>query len=142
MFEFEEGAEDGFSVNCAEVVKSKDCLAVTRLLAADLLAKPYLKVGDWMQSVSDADLQTLINGAEPDENDEYKLEDILLVVMMLRQAEGLAPLKGEEDFRKACGQLVTLMVIESLNRKGLVKVYHENMSFGDDMGDKIVVEKI
>ena len=142
MFEFEEGAEDGYTVNCAEVVKSKDCLAVTRLLAADLIAKPYLQVGDWIKNVSDTDLQTLINGAEPDENDEYKLEDILLVVMMLRQAEGLAPMKDDEEFRAGCGQLVTLLVIESLHRKGLVRAFHENMSFGDDMGDKIVVEKI
>jgi hypothetical protein len=34
------------------------------------------------------------------------------------------------------------MVIESLKRKGLVKVYYENISFGDDMGEKIIVEKI
>lgn len=141
MFEFEE-MNDGFSVNCAEVVKSRDCLAVTRLLAADLMAKPYLKVGDWIKNVSDADLQTLVEGAEPDESDEFKLEDLMLISMMLRQAEGLEPIKDDNGFRDACGQLVTLLVIESLYRKGLVRVFHDNMSFGDDMGDKIVVEKI
>lgn len=141
MFEFEE-MNDGFSVNCAEVVKSRDCLAVTRLLAADLMAKPYLKVGDWIKNVSDADLQTLVEGAEPDESDEFKLEDLMLISMMLRQAEGLEPIKDDNGFRDACGQLVTLLVIESLYRKGLVRVFHDNMSFGDDMGDKVVVEKI
>jgi hypothetical protein len=29
-----------------------------------------------------------------------------------------------------------------LARKGLVKVFHENMSFGDEMGDKTIVEKL
>jgi hypothetical protein len=30
----------------------------------------------------------------------------------------------------------------SLARKGFVKVHYENMSFGEDMGQKIVVERI
>ena len=141
MFDYED-VGDGFVVNCAEVVKSKESLAVTRLLAADLLAKPYIAVGDWIRNVSDTDLQTLVDGAEPDENDEYKLEDLMLIVMMLRQAEGLPPIKEDEGFREGCGHLVTLLVIESLARKGLVKVFYENMSFGEDMGDKVVVERL
>jgi hypothetical protein len=39
-------------------------------------------------------------------------------------------------------QLISFLIIVSLERKGLVKVHYENMSFGDDMGDKIVVERI
>jgi hypothetical protein len=34
------------------------------------------------------------------------------------------------------------LAIEGLSRKGLVKVYHENISFGEDFGNKIVVEKL
>lgn len=142
MFEFEENAENGFVVNCAEVVKSKDMLAVTRLLAADLIAKPYLSVGDWLVNVSDSDLKGLVAAADMDKNDEVILEDLMLIFMMLRQAEGLPPVKDDEDFRKGIGQLVTMLVGESLARKGLIKLYRENLSFGDDMGDKIVMEKI
>jgi hypothetical protein len=32
--------------------------------------------------------------------------------------------------------------VESLRRKGLVRVYHENMSFGEDAEKRVVVEKI
>ena len=142
MFDFDDDIGDGFVVNCAEVVRSKESLAVTRLLAADLLAKPYLAVGDWIRNVSDSDLQTLIEGSEPDDNDEYKLEDLMLIVMMLRQAEGLPPINTDEGFREGCGHLVSMLVVESLARKGLVKVFYENMSFGEDMGDKIIVEKL
>ena len=142
MFDFNEDVGDGFVVNCAEVVKSKESLAVTRLLAADLLAKPYIAVGDWIQSVSDSDLSVLVDGAEPDENDEYKLEDLMLILMMLRQAEGLPPIKEDEGFREGCGQLVTFLVMESLARKKLVRIFYENMSFGDDMGDKVIVERL
>jgi hypothetical protein len=140
MFEFNEDVGDGFVVNCAEVVKSKESLAVTRLLAADLLAKPYLAVGDWIRNVSDSDISTLVDGADPDENNEYKLEDLMLIVMMLRQAEGLPPINTDDGFREACGQLVTFLVMESLARKKLVRIFYENMSFGEDMGDKPIVE--
>jgi hypothetical protein len=142
MFEFNDDIGDGFTVNCAEVVKSKESLAVTRLLAADLLAKPYLAVGDWIKNVSDSDLSVLVDGSEPDENDEYKLEDLMLIVMMLRQAEGLPPINTDEGFREGCGQLVTFLVMESLARKKLVRIFYENMSFGDDMKDKVIVEKL
>lgn len=141
MFEMDD-IDDGFTVNLSEVVKSSDCLAVTRLLAADLIAKPYLSVGDWIGHVSDADLKNLVQGAELDKNDEVILEDLMLIFMMLRQAEGLPPVKEDEDFRRGIGQLVTMLVGESLARKGLIKLYRENLSFGDDMGDKIVMEKI
>lgn len=141
MFEMED-SENGFVVNCAEVVKSKDCLAVTRLLAADLIAKPYISVGDWLKNVSDSDLKGLVAGSEFDKTDEVILEDLMLIFMMLRQAEGLPPVKEDEDFRMGIGQLVTMLVGESLARKGLIKLHRENLSFGDDMGDKIVMEKI
>jgi hypothetical protein len=29
-----------------------------------------------------------------------------------------------------------------LKRKGLVRIFYENISFGEDMGEKVVVEKI
>ena len=47
MFEFED-MEDGYLVDMANVVKDKNSLAVTRMLASDLLKNPYLLVGDWI----------------------------------------------------------------------------------------------
>jgi len=38
--------------------------------------------------------------------------------------------------------LVMFLTIESLSRKGLVKVHHNNMSFHEDCMDKIIVEKL
>jgi hypothetical protein len=35
-----------------------------------------------------------------------------------------------------------LLTCEQLARKGMVKIYRENMSFGPDMENKIVVEKL
>lgn len=38
--------------------------------------------------------------------------------------------------------MIGFFACEGLFRKGLVKLHRENMSFGSDMGDKLLVEKI
>lgn len=136
-FEFE--ASDDMMINYSEVTKSKDLLAVTRLLAADLLARPYMSVGDYMKSISDSDLAQLIEISEDDENPRY--EDLILISEMLAAAEGLPGNFDLDAVQKRIAALISFLVIESLARKGLVDVYRENFSFGEDMGNKIVVKK-
>ena len=46
------------------------------------------------------------------------------------------------EITKHTNAMVMFIAMEGLYRKGLVKLYHEHMSFGDDAGDKIVVERI
>jgi hypothetical protein len=111
------------------------------MLGADLLAKPYMAVGDFFKNLSDSDLDTLLKSSEP-ETQESMMDDILLITMMLRGAEGLEQFTNIETSLQNVEQLITMLVLESLHRKGLVKLNHENMSFGEDMGDKIVVEKL
>lgn len=138
---FDLKAFNGFYVDCHNVVKDKNSFAITRLLAADLIARPIMKVGDFFKNMADSDLQMLMSMTEP----KLKLEavgDFLLIVMMLRNAEGSEPLMNEKDAKNSIGQFVAFLVMESLARKGLVKLYHENMSFGEDAADNIVVEKI
>ena len=140
--------EDGFelniggemSINYAEVTKSKDLLAVTRLLAADLIVRPYMPVGDYMKSLSDSDLQMLVDLSEDDSNPRY--EDLILMSEMLAAAEGLPGTFDLEDVQKRIQIFVALLIVESLGRKGLVKVHRENYSFGEDMASKPIVEKL
>ena len=35
-----------------------------------------------------------------------------------------------------------MVTMENLYRKGLIKLYHENMSFGEDSEKRVIVEKI
>lgn len=139
MENFEFDASDEMTINYAEVTKSKDLLAVTRLLAADLIARPYMSVGDYMKSISDSDLAQLIEISEDDENPRY--EDLILISEMLAAAEGLPGTFDLEDVQKRIATLISFLVIESLARKNLVDVYRENFSFGEDMGTKIVVKR-
>ena len=133
----------GMFVNIAEIAKSKDMMGVTRMLAIDLMDHPYLTVGDFLKDISDTDLQNLLQGAETDEETgEVQIEDLLLLSMMLHQAEGLPPIQDDEKATEVMNILINYMACESLARKGLVKVYRENMSFGEDCAEKIVVEKL
>lgn len=127
----------GYTINLPEVAKYPGILAVTKLLASQIMVNPYLVVGDWIKSLSDSDLNSL---NELVDKNEY--EDVILIAEMLATGEGLPSAENEKEFQERTSTLAGFLVLESLNRKGMVKVYHENMSFGDDAGDKIIVERI
>lgn len=135
----EEFDEDGtFTVNIHRVAQDKEVLTLVRLLATQLIATPYLRVGDFFKNLSDDDLEIL--NEISDENHE-QFDNLLLIAEMLATGEGLD--HGTMDvIHERMNQLLMFIAMEGLHRKQLVRVYHENMSFGDDMGSKIVVEKI
>jgi hypothetical protein len=133
---------DGMTINIAQVAKNKESLSVTRMLAMTIMRQPYMTVGDFMRDLSDTDLQTLLEGSDTEENGEVLFEDILLIAMMLHQAEGLESIQTDEKATEVANIFVNYLACEGLARKGMVKIYRENMSFGDDCAEKIVVEKI
>jgi hypothetical protein len=100
----------------------------------------YIVVGDFLKNMSDADLQALTDNMEDDARNQY--QDLILVSEMLATGEGCEPSQNDGQFEDRAQQFVTLLILESLHRKGMVKLYHENISFNEDMGDKIIVEKI
>jgi len=136
-FDFDDDGE--FSINYGKVLHEESFLPVTRLLAADLMKNQYMPIGDFIKSLSDDSLEQL-NEICDDEN-HPNFEEIILISEMLAAAEG-TNIGGTPEVHQRLNLFITWMVIESLKRKGLVKVYYENISFGDDMGEKIIVEKI
>jgi len=137
MDEFDVGA---YQLNWEGIANEKNNLAVTRLLAKQLMENPYIVVGTFIKEMSDSDLYAL--NAKLDTDNEDKYNDLLLMSEMLATAEGCPQCKTVDEWQERANYLATLLTIESLNRKGLVKAYHENMSFHDDMGDKMIVEKL
>jgi hypothetical protein len=137
-FEFDE--DDGeFSVNYEKVLHEDTFLPVTRLLAADLMKSQYMSVGDFLKNLSVDTLSQLTEISE-NENDPH-FEEVVLITEMLAAAEG-TNIGGAPEVHQRLNLFMTWLVVESLRRKGLVKVYYENISFGEDMADKIIVEKI
>ena len=132
--------EESFTINYSNIVSEKSLLSVTRMLAADMTKNPYVTVGDFLKHMSDGDLEHLMDII--DAGEEHKnFEDLMLLAAMLSEGEGL-PCKSIDDYQKCTNMFMTYLAIESLYRKGLIKVHHENISFGDDMSHKCIAEKL
>ena len=132
--------EEGFNINYTRVATEKSLLSITRMLATDLSNNPYITVGDFLKHLSDGDLEHLIDII--DEGEEHtNFEDVMLISAMLSEGEGL-PCKTIDDYQRCTNMFLVLISIESLYRKGLVKIHRENMSFGEDMADKCIAEKL
>lgn len=136
-FDFDEEGE--FSINYQKVLHEDTFLPVTRLLAADLIKSQYMSIGDFIKSLNDNVLVEL-NEISADENHPH-FEEMILLTEMLAAAEG-TNFGGVREVHQRLNMFITWLIFESLKRKGLVKIHYENLSFGDDMADKIVVEKI
>ena len=133
---------DKYHVSLSTVANSSEMMAVTRLLAIDLQNNPYLSVGDFFKKISDADLQLLTDVVDEGEENVH-FSELLLLSHMLAMAEGLGPKFENIDIvTERVNAFCMFVAIESLHRKKLVKVHHENMSFGEDMKSKVVVERI
>lgn len=137
MDEFDEDLSD-MTINYKKVIESKEMLSVTRLLAASITLNPYMAVGDFIKNLNGGDLKLLCDVVE-DGTDNPRFEELLLISEMLAKAEGLGT-ETITDMTKRVEMLSTMLVMESLFRKGLIDLYHENMSFGDDAGDKLIAK--
>ena len=132
--------EGPFYIVYDRVMKEKDFLPLTRTLAMDLSEAGYMRPGDFLLALSDTDVDTLLKIAEDEENQRF--EEIVLISEMLATGEGLEQSQGYEEVTQRINSFCSFLAIEGLSRKGLVKVYHENISFGEDFGNKIIVEKL
>ena len=132
-----DGIGGGYSLNYPLILENKNVMSVTKLLAHRLMNNPYITVGDYIKELADTDLDTLQHCIEAEQ-----YEDIILIAEMLATAEGCDQSPDFDAFRDRANGLVGFLTVESLGRKGLVKVHHENMSFAEDMKDKVLVEKV
>jgi predicted DNA-binding transcriptional regulator len=126
-------------VNMSAVTQDKNSPAFIRLLAVDLIQNPYKSVGDFLKELNDSDLELLMNLVE--EPEDMSTQNILLLAMMLATAEGLEFAKDEKQVQMRMAQLTSFIVVESLYRKGLIKAYHENMTF-DESDNRIIAERL
>ena len=131
------GIGGGYSLNYPEIVKQKDVMAVTKLLAHQLMENPYIVVGDFIKEMSDTDLHSLQEAIE-----QEHFEDIILMAEMLATGEGCDQSENFDAFTDRANILTTFLTIESLGRKGLVKVHHDKISFHEDARKNVVVERI
>lgn len=140
-----EGSDDQFYLNLKQISGDTSLLPTVRLLAMDLIENPYISLGDWLKSLNDLSLREVLDASEAtlENEDSPMMEQLMLLTLMLAQAEGtLHGMNEMEELGKQIEMLRNYVIIVSLARKGLVRVFYENLTLGSDMGDRIVVEKI
>ena len=142
-FNFDEYEE--VTVNYQNVLKQNDFMAVTRLLAANLISEPYMTMRDFLIGLSDRDLKELLEILDSsmgrEEDTDPRMEEAVLIVVMLSQAEGLSA-GDSQTVTSRLNAFAMILAIESLFRKKLVKIFRENMTLGEDYDSKIICEKI
>ncbi len=128
---------------CMEkIIEADKLLPVTKSVAKMLMRNPYTSLGKFFKKLSNENLQTLmeiIDEGDSEFNDG--MEDIVLMTEMLSRAEGV-PTESVEEITENVNYFGACVTCVSLARKGLVRVYYENMSFGTDHGEKVLVERL
>jgi hypothetical protein len=128
--------------NMEKIIDSEGLLPVTKSVAKMLMRNPYTSLGKFFKKLSDENLQTLmeiIDEGDSEFNDG--MEDVVLMTEMLSRAEGV-PSQSIEDITENVNYFGACVTCVSLARKGLVRVYYDNMSFGTDQGEKVLVERL
>jgi transcription elongation factor GreA-like protein len=134
--------------NLDNIMAKKSYVQSTRLLAIDIKTNGYASLKDFFNDMPEEDLEAYLEMMEHfEDTDSNEGEELVLLASMLALAEGIDPgLNDDNEYlelmSRRCNQLFFLLTIESLARKGLVRFYRENISFGEDMLDKILCEKI
>ena len=135
-----------FLISFKNVCEDNTMLPTTRLLAIDIIKNGYINVGDFFKNMPESDLQSYLHMSEEIHNENVDAgAEVLLLSEMLAIGEGLE-IGFDPDETKTMqarmSQLIMFLSCESLARKGLVKLYRENMSFGEDVGSKPFVKKL
>ena len=125
-----------------KIIGSDKLLPVTRSVAKMLMRNPYTSLGKFFKKLSDENLEVLMEIIdEGDSEFNERMEDIVLMTEMLSRAEGV-PTESVEEITENVNYFGACVTCVSLARKGLVRVYYDNMSFGKDQGEQIIVERI
>lgn len=140
---------ESWYLNLAKIVEDKDRSSITKMLALKLMTNPYLTVGSFLQNINDDDLDYILdlsekmteNQDEEDFNPPEETQDLLLMTMMLANAEG-SPASTMEDLQHHLSAFTLFVAGTSLHRKGFVEAFYGNMSFNEDMSDKPIFKKI
>ena len=129
-----------YFINFEKISETESLLDITRNTANAIIKHPYTTIGQFLKTISNDDLQTLCDIIENVDHPRI-YQDILLLTIMLALSEG-APAKSSKECTENLKYFCTMLSCVSLERKGFVRVFYENMSFGEDSGERVVVERL
>lgn len=140
---------ENLRLNYPEIAKAEWIAPTIRLFAIDIQKNPYISVGEWFSKLSDrsvAELQDLAEGcvdANPEDEEQSEFyQQLILLSQMLAHAESTQNMSDTDYVNEQFAKLLTIITMVSLQRKGLIRVFYENLTLGRDMDDKCVAERI
>lgn len=139
--------DEGFNLNYGNIAAAEWLCPTIRLTALDLQKNPYISVGDWFRKLSINSLNELQEISErafedPNNPDNTDIEQMMILAMMLALAEGTDDLGNMDHMKKQLSKIIMLVTIVALERKGLVRIWYNNMTLGADMQGVPLVEKL
>lgn len=133
-----ENQTEHFTINYQNVANAPYLTFGTRRLARKIMNNPYMVVGEFFQSITMEELDSFVNLAG--KTDDDSISELLLISEMLSRSEGVY--NTDEEVSENVGFLRMLVAAISLDRKKMVKVNYENISFSRDMMNRVLVEPL
>lgn len=144
MEDYDENAE--YHVQYQTVADDSRFFPITRLLAMQIIANPYVTVGSFFEKLSDDDVYTLQSYVEDGEDEEDgephdSTRNLVIMTLMLAQAEG-GPAANLDEIMSKTQSFKILCMIESLARQGLAKPLRHNYSLHSDAQNLQIAEGV
>lgn len=136
MNDFEE-----FTINYDKIITTRDFNPIIRMTALQLRQNPYMTIGDFFKQLGDADINELASMVDEFSDNTLAAQQLVLLSEMLSRAEGTEA-STQEGCAKNLNALCMFITCAALDRKGLVRVFYENLSFGEDMESRPIVQKL
>lgn len=135
------------TANVAKIAADLTVPSCVRDVYLELQKTSYLTVGEYLERISDDDLEDLVQMADtiflgekkgvPQAVQDEAYSNIILFALGLALGEGIIGLTDEE-IEHSCKIASMYITLESLYRRGEIYLHHENMSMGDDSKHKVV----
>lgn len=130
-----------FTVNYDKVIAARNYNPIVRMTALQLRQNPYMTIGDFFKQLGDADIDVLASMVDQFSDNQLAAQQLVLLSEMLSRAEGTEA-SDQEGCAKNLNAFCMFITCVSLERKGLVRVFYENLSFGEDMESRPIVQKL
>lgn len=133
-----------YGVNLDMILKNGDRYIIAQDMAMLVKMNGLMSVGMLMKSIDDEKLHGMVefieSTYETEPTDDTCHKELMLVTLLMIQAEGGQVTIDPDIAIRAMSQTVMFIMMESLFRKGLIELRHENMSYDDAVSDRIVAK--
>jgi len=134
-----------YGIDFDKVIGDENFSMLTKMTLVMIQNTEYLTLGTYFQKLTNSDLETLLELCEEAQNADQAgyiycqaVSDLIVMSQALAQAEGSAS-QSEAEAHVNVNYLIMIANCVSLERKGLVEIKYDKISFGVDVNHEGVV---